>query len=53
MLMNKFATGLLAGGVLGAAALTWALSDGRTRRRMMRDGKRVMKKCSDIVEDVL
>ena len=40
--MGKFTSGLIAGGAIGAIGLAVALSDKRTRKRMLRDGKRVM-----------
>ena len=40
--MGKFTSGLIAGGAICAIGLAVALSDKRTRKRMLRDGKRVM-----------
>jgi urease gamma subunit len=50
--MNKFASGLLAGGVLGMAGLAWAMSDGKTRKRMARQGREVVHKANEVMENV-
>jgi len=50
--MHKFTAGLLAGGVLGALGLTIAMSDTRTRKRIMREGRRVMHRAGDVIDDV-
>ena len=42
--MGKFTGGLVAGSVIGAMGLAIALSDKRTKRKMMRDGKRTVHK---------
>ena len=44
--MNKFAAGLLAGGLIGAASVAWALSDNKTRKRMTKEGKRALRKAN-------
>jgi hypothetical protein len=46
--MGKFTSGLVAGSVIGLLGLGYAMSDKRTRRRMMRDGKRFANKCGDM-----
>ncbi|MCL2169988.1 MAG: hypothetical protein FWB74_08190 [Defluviitaleaceae bacterium] len=40
--MGKFSSGLIAGSAIGALGLAIALSDKRTKRKMLRDGKRVV-----------
>jgi len=42
--MGKFTSGLIAGSAIGAMGLAFAMSDKRTKKRMMRDGKRAMAK---------
>ena len=42
--MGKFSSGLVAGSAIGALGLIIALSDKRTKRRMLKDGKRVVGK---------
>jgi len=44
--MTKFTTGLIAGGIIGAVGLSYAMSDKRTRRRFARDGRRMVRKAS-------
>ncbi|MDR1067304.1 MAG: hypothetical protein LBL35_07755 [Clostridiales bacterium] len=49
--MNKLAaTSLIASGLLGAAGIAYAVSDKTTRRRMMRDGARVIKRAGRIID---
>ncbi|MDR1560302.1 MAG: YtxH domain-containing protein [Clostridiales bacterium] len=50
--MHRFTTGLLAGGLIGAAGVAWALSDNKTRKRVTRDGKRAMRKANEMFENV-
>ena len=50
--MNKFAAGLFAGSVIGAAALSIALSDKSTRRRIAREGRRAVHKAGDVIDDI-
>lgn len=47
--MEKLAKGMIIGTLVGAAGLTYAMSDKRTRKRMMRDGRRIMDKAEDMV----
>jgi hypothetical protein len=49
--MNKIAaTSLIASGILGAAGIAYAVSDKTTRRRMMRDSARVIRKAGRIMD---
>ena len=50
--MNKFTSGLIAGGILGAAGLAVAMSDKRNRRYMMREGRKAIRKAGHMVENV-
>lgn len=50
--MNKFTTGLITGGLIGAVGLTYALTDKKSRRRMAKDGKRVMNKANHIMDRI-
>ena len=50
--MGKFASGLIAGGALGAIGLALALSDKRTRKRMLRDGKKAIGKANDFIHHI-
>jgi len=42
--MGKFSNGLVAGAAIGALGLAIALSDKRTKRKMIKDGRRVVGK---------
>jgi len=50
--MNKFTSGLIAGGIIGAAGFAVAMSDKRSRRHVMREGRKAMKKAGHMVENV-
>jgi hypothetical protein len=50
--MKKFTTGLIAGSVIGVVGLTYAMSDKKTRRRMMRDGRRMMHKTNGMIDNI-
>jgi len=49
--MHKFTTGLLAGGIIGAASVAWAMSDNKTRRRLARGGKHAFRKANSMLEN--
>ena len=50
--MRKFSTGLIAGGIIGAASVAWAMSDSKTRRRMARGSKRAFRKANSMFDNV-
>jgi len=50
--MTRFATGILTGGVLGAIGMGWLMSDGKTRRRIMRNHRRATRKTEDLINGV-
>jgi len=50
--MDRFTTGLIAGGVIGAVGLSIAMSDHRTRKRLMREGKRAVHRAGDMLDDM-
>ena len=50
--MNRFATGVLTGGILAAAGMSWLMSDNKTRRRMIRGQRRAMRKTEDLLNGV-
>jgi len=50
---NMLAAGLIAGSIIGAAGVTWALSDQRTRRSLMRSGSKVMQATGDFAGDIM
>ena len=45
--MGRFARGLIAGGAIGAIGLAYAMSDKRTRRRFLKDGRKAMNRAND------
>lgn len=50
--MTKFTTGLLAGGVMAAVGVSYAMNDKRARRKMMRTSKKMAAKAGRIFDDV-
>ncbi|MCL2564920.1 MAG: YtxH domain-containing protein [Defluviitaleaceae bacterium] len=50
--MTKFTTGLIAGGLLGAAGIAVAMSDKRQRRHMLKGGRKAIKRAGHLVENV-
>ena len=50
--MSKFTSGLIAGGIIGAAGLAVAMSDKRNRRQIMREGRKAIRKAGHMVENV-
>lgn len=40
--MSRFTGGLIAGSAIGALGLAFALSDKRTKRRILKDGRRAV-----------
>ncbi len=45
--MNRFSTGLIAGGIITAVGVSLLMSDAKSRRRVVKDGKRAMRKAGD------
>jgi len=50
--MGRFTSGLIAGGALGAIGLAVALSDKRTRKRMVKDGRKAMNKANNFIHHI-
>jgi len=50
--MNRFTSGVLAGGVLAAVGVSWLMSDNKTRRRMIKGHRRAMRKTEDLLNGV-
>lgn len=50
--MKKFTTGLIAGSIIGAIGLTCALSDKKTRRKLITGGKKIIGKAEDAMDMV-
>jgi len=46
--MRKFTTGLVAGGLLGAAGVAWAMSDNKTRRRVTKNSKKAFRRANEV-----
>jgi|GEM_PF-910654 len=50
--MQRFASGIVAGGLMAAAGMCWLMSDNKTRRRMMRANRKAMRKTEDLLNNV-
>ena len=50
--MNGFATGVIAGSILGIMGMNYLMSDAKTRRRMMRGQRRALRKTEDLINGV-
>lgn len=48
--MGRFRTGLIAGGLLGILGLSMAMSDRKTRRMVVRDGRMMRKGAGKIFD---
>lgn len=54
--MNKFATGMIAGCLVGAAATATIATnnmDKRSRKKMKKAGKRMMNKAEDVLDNIM
>lgn len=50
--MKAFATGFITGGIIGAVGLTYALRDRKTRKKMAKDGRKLMHRANDVIENI-
>ena len=50
--MTRFATGIVAGSIIGMVGMSYLMSDAKTRRRMMRGHRRAMRKTEDLINGV-
>lgn len=50
--MNKFATGLLAGSVVAALGVGYAMNDKKTKKQVMRQGKKIVSKAGHVVDEM-
>jgi len=50
--MKKFTTGLIAGSIIGAIGLTCALSDKKTRQKLVHGSKKMIGKAEDVMNMV-
>lgn len=51
--LGKIMAGLIIGGTLGAAGAMYAFTSDRERRLMMRQGKRMMSKTVNRINDIM
>ncbi|MCL2337916.1 MAG: hypothetical protein FWC60_10920 [Firmicutes bacterium] len=48
--MSKFTTGVMIGGLVGVVAMSYAISDNKTRRRMVKGSRRAIKKANTMAD---
>ena len=51
--MNRFMTGLVTGSVLAAVGVSFLMTDNRQRKRVIKDGRRAMRKAGDFIGDII
>lgn len=51
--MNRFATGLLVGGIVTVAGISCLMQDQSTYRKMMRKGKKMAVKAEEVIDDMV
>jgi len=50
--MNKFATGLIAGGIIGAAGVAVAMSDRKQRKYVVKGSKKAFRKAGSFMDNM-
>lgn len=50
--VNRFALGVIAGGILGTVGITMALSDRGTRNKLVRSGKKMAYDAGELMNEV-
>lgn len=50
--MHKFTTGFLAGSLIAAVGVGYCMSDANTRKKIMKNGKKMASKAENLMEDV-
>lgn len=51
--MNRFATGMVIGGLATMAGISYLVQDQRTYRKMMKKGKRMAIKAEEVIDDIM
>lgn len=50
--MNRLATGLIIGGILGVAGVGYMSTSNSTKRKMMKKGKKAVNKAEHVLDDM-
>jgi len=50
--MNKFAAGIIAGGVLSMVGVVCLLNDGKMKRKMIKTGHKAVDKAEELINEV-
>jgi hypothetical protein len=51
-MFNKFASGLITGGIIAAVSMSYLMTEPKTRKRVMRDSKRMVRRAGDYISDM-
>lgn len=51
--MNRFTTGMMIGGIIGVGSVMMTQMDNRTKRKMRKNGRKMMNKAGFLVDDVM
>lgn len=52
MIINRFTAGIMLGGIAGAMGFKMMTTNKRGRRKMMKNGKRMIERAGDIIEEL-
>jgi len=52
MMLNKFTAGMVLGGVAGAMGVKMMTTSKRGRRKMMKNGRRMLEKATDLLDEL-
>lgn len=53
MRMNRFTTGMMIGSLIGAASVMMADTNKRERKKMLKNGKKVIKRAGNMMDDII
>jgi hypothetical protein len=50
-MLNKFATGLVTGGIIAAMGISYLMTEPKTRKRVAKESKRAMRRAGDYISE--
>jgi hypothetical protein len=51
-MFNRFATGLVTGGIIAAVGISYMMTEPKTRKRVVKESKRAMRRAGDYISDM-
>ena len=51
-MISRFATGLVAGGILAAVGVSYLMTEPKKRKRFAREGKRALREAGNYISDM-